>query len=139
MSHMRKYELTVLISPDLTEQKIQSFEDELVSFIKEKNGSLIGLSSPLKRDLGYEINKISQAYFLDFRFNLDQNFIIELGEKLKEKKEILRYILLAKKNKEKLEKKPRKRKIEKPVFSSKSSQKVELGDIDKKIDEILND
>jgi ribosomal protein S6 len=136
---MRKYELTVLISPDLIEQEIQLLENEIVSFIEEKKGSLIGLSVPLKRDLGYEIGRVFQAYFLDFKFLLDQNFIIELERKLKNKKEILRYIFLAKTNKESRERKPRKKEREKPVLSSRPSKKVELGDIDKKIDEILNE
>ena len=136
---MRKYELTVLISPDLTEQGIRVIEDEVSSFIKEKSGSLIGLSSPLKRDLGYEINKKSQAYFLDFRFNLNQDLIVELEKMLKEKKEILRYVILTKKTKEKPDKKPRKRELKTPISPSRPSQKVKLADIDKKIDEILNE
>jgi ribosomal protein S6 len=141
---MKKYELTILISPDLTEQEVRVVEDEISSLIEEK-GTLIGLSTPTKRELGYEINKKRSAYVMDIRFSSGPDFLLEFSKKLKEKKEILRHILLIKED-PKPEKEPRK-KENKPVdnFNSplssptKTHPKVEIGDIDKKIDEILSE
>ncbi len=141
---MRKYELTVLISPDLNEDEVRSVENELTSLIEDQKGSLIGLSTPEKRELGYVIEKKHQkAYITNIKFKLDPSVTTEFENKLKEKKEILRHILLTRENEEKFQKETRRRK--KPVesspkpSSSAKQKKVELGDIDKKIDEILSE
>ncbi len=141
---MKKYELTILISPDLTEQEVRVVEDEISSLIEEK-GTLIGLSTPAKRELGYEINKKRSAYVMDIRFSSNPDFLLEFSKKLKEKKEILRHILLIKED-PKPEKEPRKKEnkpannFDSPLSSpSKAPLKVEIGDIDKKIDEILSE
>ncbi len=142
---MKKYELTILISPDLTEQEVRTVEDEISAVIEEK-GTLIGLSTPNKRELGYEINKKRSAYIMDIRFSAEPDFLLDFNKKLKEKKEILRYVLLIKHD-PKPEKEPRKKenkttidfKSEVTSSPNKSRQKVEIGDIDKKIDEILSE
>ncbi len=140
---MRKYELTVLISPDLNEEEVRSVENGLTSLIEEK-GSLIGLSNPEKKELGYVIEKKHQkAYIANIKFKLDPSVTTEFENKLKEKKEILRHILLTREGEEKFQKETRRRKKPVEISSEPSSpakqKKVELGDIDKKIDEILSE
>ena len=131
---MKKYELTVLISPELTEDEVRKVEDKI--------SSLIGLSTPDKRSLGYEINKkYKQAYVMDIRFSMEVDSIFDFEKKLKEEDSIIRYLFL-RKEEEKPQKERRKREDRPSSDSSHQSRpnnKVELGEIDKKIDEILSE
>ncbi len=135
----RKYELTVLISPDLIEEEAFEIQKQLTSFIQEKEGEIIGSSNPSKRLLGYEIKNNIEAYIAEIRFSFDPKLIAELERKIKEKKEIIRHMVLIKEPETK--KRERRSASLKPaaVKPSDQTKKFALGDIDKKIDEILNE
>ncbi len=137
---MKKYELNLLISPDLTKEKIQSVEKDITSLIESFKGSLMEISPPEKRELGYIIDKkYKQAYLLNIRFSLDPNETSKFKNKIKEKEDIIRYILLTKEKTEKPGKELRRRKKPDNLDLKTKQKKIELGEIDKKIDEILNE
>ena len=136
---MKNYLLTLLISPVLSAEEVLSVRESLISFIQEKGGTVISQSAPVKQTLGYAIEGISQAYLADLEFALVPELIKDIEEKAKEEENIIRHILLSKK-KLPIQKEKRSRpKIETKEPEKRVSQKVTLGDIDKKIDEILNE
>jgi small subunit ribosomal protein S6 len=145
---IKNYELTILISPVLLQEEALEVPKALVSFIQEKEGQIIGNSDPVKRTLAYPVKKNNQAYFAEIVFSFDPNLIEDLEKKIKENDNVIRHITLVKhpKPKEKIKRtSPSKilekitaRPLEKAVERT-FSKKVTLGDIDKKIDEILSE
>jgi len=118
------YELTCLISSNLEELEKQRTVEE----IKELIGQGIKSTSSLREvKLGYPINDEEKASMVIFNF--DSEAIETLQQALKENKAILRHFLVKKKETVR---------IPEPITKTETSKKVELKDIDQKIEEILN-
>jgi len=122
------YQLAYLISPELKKEEIEKLQKDLTSFF-EKEGVLDKVEQPLKRTLFYPIKKKTEAFLGAIYFYLETEKIKELEKKLKEKEEILRYLIVS-------EKAPKKIKIEKKL---KKPEKVKLEEIEEKIEEILKE
>jgi len=161
--NQRQYELTFLVSPELQEEEVILLEKEIEEEIKKFEG--VAKISPAenkklgKRQLSYPIKKFQSAYFLSFDFALNPSKIKELTLAIKEKKDIIRHLITlaikrevahTPKKKAKLSIKETKKiikeiksKIEipkKPIKKTteeKRRKKVELKEIDKKLEEIL--
>ena len=138
---MKYYELTYLISPDSLEEEVKDFQEKINSLIQTEEGILEQGVKPAKKKLGYQIKKKSEAFLgiQDFRLNPEKLGALE--KKLKKEKKLLRYMILAKpRTREVLvrgKKVPRKP-IRKPI-KVKKEEKVELKDIEKKLEEILGE
>jgi len=133
---MQFYELTYLISSDLPEKEIKTLQSKIISLIQEKGGVLgVEEKLPFKRKLAYPVKEQSQAYLGVINFQLAAEKLIDLEKKIKLENQILRYLILAKKEPRvaKFPKKPPRslRKMVKP--------KVELKEIEKKLEEILGE
>jgi ribosomal protein S6 len=125
---MRYYQLAYLLSPELKKGEVENIQKHLTTFF-EKEGILDKVEEPLKRTLFYPIKKKTEAFLGTVYFYLDPEKIDELEKKLKEEEKILRYLIVS-------EKAPKKIKIEKKI---KKPEKVELKEIEKKIEEILGE
>lgn len=132
---MKHYELTCLISPNLSENELSSFSEKINSLIQEQGAILDKILPEKKITLGYPIKKNTSAFFKIITFNINPEKLINLEKKLKDNKEILRYFILAKK--EPLKQILLKKQVEK--LEDKPKKKVELKDIDKKLKEILEE
>ena len=129
---MKLYEFTYLIKPDFSREDINSLQDKIKSFITEGEGSVVKIDTPLKKYLAYPIKKNKEAFLTDLTFNLEPNRLDDLEKKIKAEKGIIRYLLLKKKLlKEKVGTRPRRR--------LKPKAKVELKEIEKKLEEILGE
>jgi ribosomal protein S6 len=125
---MRYYQLAYLLSPELKKEEVENIKKHLTTFF-EKEGILDKVEEPLKRTLFYPIKKKTEAFLGTVYFYLDPEKIEGLEKKLKEEEKILRYLIVS-------EKAPKKIKIEKKI---KKPEKVELKEIEKKIEEILKE
>jgi ribosomal protein S6 len=125
---IRYYQLAYLLSPELKKEEIESIQNDLTSFL-EKEGVLDKVETPLKRTLFYPIKKKTEAFLGAIYFYLESEKIKDLEKKLKGEEKILRYLIVT-------EKAPKKIKIEKKV---KKPEKVELEEIEKKIEELLKE
>ncbi|MDD5145069.1 MAG: 30S ribosomal protein S6 [Candidatus Pacebacteria bacterium] len=139
---MRNYELAYLISPDLNEEDAKQFQNRITSQIQEEGGILGEGNLFLKRRLAYPVKKQLQAYLVSTTFQLNPEKLASFEKKLKAESQILRYIFVIKR-KYKIGP-PRRRPITPTVEKSpekprKEEKKVELGDIEKKLDEILKE
>lgn len=132
---MKSYELTYLISPDLSEQEVNSLVTEINSFIKEKGGLLENNLSPLKKQLSYPIAKKTMAYLVSANFQLKPEELMEIKKQLRLKPEILRFLIvniLIKKTKSRL------RPASKISLKKETpNKKVDFKEIEKKLEEIL--
>ena len=148
---MTFYELVCLISLDVDENEIKKFSDKIADFVKQEEGEIKEIKEPLVQKLGYPIKRQVSAYIVSFDFNLEKEKLPLVEEKLKQEPKILRYLLSVKKVSKKPKKAPRKKlfiapkTITEPVEKEKikiaekikKQGKVELKEIEKKLEEIL--
>ena len=142
---MKKYELTYLISPELSELEINRLSQKVVGFIEEEKGKIDKKEEPAKRKLGYPIKTKKEAFLVCLDFSSDPEKIIDLDKKIQSENQILRHIIIIK---EKIKKIPFKHRFkpmidqpqaDEPTAYQPKTEKVELKEIDKKIEEILNE
>jgi len=136
---MKHYELTYLISSEVSEEEAKSFPEKVLLLIQEAEGIIENKSFPLRRKLAYSIKKQEDAYLAVMTFQLDPEKLAGFEKKLKAEGQIIRYLLLVKKP-IKVIKAIRRRPIsEKPLLTQPQEKKVELKEIEKKLEEILSD
>jgi len=152
---MKSYELTYLISPDLSEEELKILSGKINNFIQEETGILEKTTEPSKKKLGYSIKKKEEAFLVTLNFSLNPEKLGSLEKKLKSENQIFRYIILTKKTPEKTlrpKRQPRagpprtetslglaSKEPNEPPAQQPKTEKVELKEIDKKIEEILNE
>lgn len=124
---MRHYELACLISPELSPEELNSFQERIISYIQEEKGILVKIDLPFK--------KKGEVLLFGLNFQLNPAAIETFKKNLKADNQIIRYLLITKKvirAGEIAEKSPRfPKKIVKP--------KVGLKEIEKKLEEILGE
>lgn len=131
---MKYYKLTYLVSPDLTEDEAKKIQENLNSLIQDKKGILISSASLTKKKLGYAVRKKNNAYLGSLNFGAEKENLLELQQEIKEKKEILRSLLTYQKPTKQEKIKPKR--VRKPETTE--AEKIEIEEIDKKLDEILD-
>jgi ribosomal protein S6 len=134
---MPSYELTYLISPNLTETEIKNFQEKMSSLIQKK-GVLVDIQLPRKRRLFYPIKKTHLAFLGTLNFQMESENLADFEKNLKSESCLLRYLLLSK-IKPKPEKLARRpiifgKKIEKP-----KKKKVEIEKLEEKLKEVLGE
>lgn len=128
---MRHYELTYLISTELSEEEIKSFQEKIISLIQGAGGSLSEVLEPARKKM---------AYLATLNFHLDPEKLGSLEKRLKSENQVLRYIILTKPRTKEvlgLSKKVPPSKFPKKIV--KPEVKVELKEIEKKLEEILGE
>ena len=136
---MRNYELTLILKADLMESELQEFLGEIASMLQDEGALMISQNNKGKRALGAPVKKHSEAILAVVKFVLDPQKLAGVEKNLRSKESILRFILLSY-----LPKKAKERTIVKTVAApiiqgSTEEEKVEIGDIDKKLEEIFKD
>jgi small subunit ribosomal protein S6 len=143
---MKYYELAYLISPDLSEEESKSLFLKVGGFVSEGQGVLGKITGPFKRKLGYLIKNKKEALLASLEFHLNPESLSVLEKKLKAENQILRYLIIAKKVYKITPREERVHLFKKtPKISEKTAghkpehRKVELKEIDQKIEEILGE
>lgn len=148
---MKPYELTYIISSEITTEEAEAEAKNIESLIQEKEGVILKSEKPSPRTLAYPIKKQGSGFFGVLEFQLEPEHLNELKEKLQKDGKIIRHMLIIN-NPVKIQKERRTRK--KPLVSSplvgaieekekvkekKIHKKVELKEIEEKLDEILSE
>lgn len=146
---MKSYELTFLALSNISEDELKTAQENIISFIKDRGGEHQELRGPIKRELSYSLRKKSGGNFFALNFCLNPDALMDFEKKLKSESKILRYVIIVKKPEAKVIK--RRRAIKTPraiiekgekskVLTHKEGQaKVELQEIEKKLEEILGE
>ena len=134
---MKLYELTYLISPELSESELKSLNEKINSLIQKEKGVLNEAKMPMKKKLAYPIKKQREAFLINLSFYFQAEKLGSLEKELKSEKKILRYLILAKPKIKiaKVRKRPTKVISKIPV----KEKKVGLKEIEKKLEEILGE
>ena len=139
---MKNYELIYLISPNISDEEKTALAQGIASLIKEQEGVLEKQKDMVKKKLGYPINKQTMAHIGVLNFSLPPQKIENLKNNLKEKKGALRFMLVSKKtSRAKIKKRTAFKKPSKTFVKDekKPKEKVELKEVEKKLEEILNE
>lgn len=91
---MRKYEMAVVLDPDLKEEEKEKLVEEIKAEIKKMEGKVEKVSSWGKRQLSYPIKKAKEGIYFIFNLELPGEEIAGLGKKLRLKEKVLRYLLV---------------------------------------------
>lgn len=151
----KQYEINFILTPNLREEEINSFGEEIRKTIDDLGGVFKNQEKPEKRKLAYPIKKSEFGYYLAVKFLIDSDKLKELLSTLKHKEQVLRYMIVsaeekafpirhertAEIRKSKIKpsaKKPKEldKEINEQIEAPKEKE-TKLEDIDKKLDEIL--
>lgn len=78
---VEKYELMYVLNPNLTEEETAALVEKFKALV-ENNGTLDELQEMGKRKLAYEINYLTEGYYVLVKFTCDPNFPAELDRVL---------------------------------------------------------
>lgn len=136
------YQLTLLADPDLSQEKAEELIRKVSETIKQKEGLVDKEERPIRRQLKYPIKKRLAAFFGSINFSLGPEKISALKEALDGEKGIIRYLIVKlKKEKERKIVLPRVKPKAPPSLKEQAPrgkpEKVELKEIEKKLEEIL--
>jgi ribosomal protein S6 len=141
---MKYYELTYLASPELSETEAKELQQKINTSVQNRGGILDFSSEPVRINLKYPIKKNNEAYLITLVFNLKQEDIQALEKEIKTEGKIIRFLLFSKiKAKEpeiEIEEAPREESVTAQsdvIKKTEKEKKVELKDIEKKLEEIL--
>lgn len=129
---MKFYELNYLILPELKDEELNLLQEKIISLVQENGGILVSNTTAIKKLLSYPIKKRTEAFLASLSFQLNPEKLANLEKKIKEEKNILRYLIVSKR----LYKKTLPPEKSKRIIKR---EKVELKDIDKKLKEILGE
>jgi len=149
---MKTYELTYIISSQMSPKEADELAKETESAIQTKEGVILKSAKIAAKPLAYPIKKNSSGYFAVVEFQGQENIIKELKESLDRNKSILRSFVAVKKPvkimKERRTRKPLLKVVAdsiaglspyKKAGGADKSGKAGMEDIDKKLDEILSE
>jgi ribosomal protein S6 len=145
---MRYYELSCCISSELSEKELRDVAEKITSLIQSEEGILAQIGNPIRQRLGSPIKKEDYVFLLTLNFQLNPEKLKSLEKKLKSIPEILRFLVLHKKLEKKVEILPERIPLKAKVLARTSDrrkplkpreEKVELEEIEKKLEEILGE
>jgi len=153
---MKHYELTSLVPGSIPETEHDSINSEITGWITSLGGKVTSQDSLGRKKLAYPINKEKYGNYFVFEFDLEPENLLELKKKLKLFAKIERYMLIIKRPLTEKELTQRERaqkrahssaketvhtKKEEPAKVKESEtdeSKIKLEELDKKLDELLD-
>lgn len=134
---MEYYELTILASPDLTEEDLNQLKESAISILQEEGGAVSDSKNPVKRTMGSDIRGKSTAFLVVFHFSSPSEQIKAIEGKLGKLPGIMRFMLTRRPAPGKEKDSPRRIREAAPKLEEEKKPKVEFKEIEKKLDEIL--
>lgn len=90
---MRRYELMLLIRPDLEDDKLQAAVEKVTRAVVNGGGALTKVSPWGKRRLAYEIKHFREASYFLIHFDIAPDAVREIERGLLISEEILRHLV----------------------------------------------
>lgn len=92
---MNKYEGVLVFKPDLTDEE-RNVEFDRVKAVIEQQGSISEVDEWGKRKLAYEINYITEGYYIVVQFEADPQHITEIERRCRLADGIIRFMFVNK-------------------------------------------
>lgn len=122
---MNRYELGIVVKPNLSEAELSALIEKLKLLIGEQGGTVEEVNLWGKRRLAYPVDKQSEGYYAFFRFLLSPTKTHEISRVVGLTEEILRYILVKEKAKKISLKKESPLEEEKETFEQVDHEVIE--------------
>ena len=150
---MKAYELTYIITPEIGPKEAEEKAREIESYVQGNEGVILKQTNPIARTLAYPIKKSASGFIGVLEFEMEPEKLSELQGSLSKDEKIIRQMATIKRPlriEKKLRTKIKSQKpfeIEKPAkevtetdnAKNITKEKVELKDIEKKLDELLGE
>ncbi len=142
---MKTYELTYIISPELTSTDAETLKQDVESFIKEKEGLVLKSNKLTMQTFAYLIKKQSSGYFAILECQMEESTVLALKEMLEKNSKVLRNLIVIKKPAKPMKERRTRRPMAmaevkvSPIEEKKRGEKVEIEEMEKKLDEILSE
>ena len=91
---MSKFEVVLILSPDLASNVINSELDKFKSLISKNDGKVINEEDWGLRDLSYNISKFKKAFYNFFQIEASGRMIKDLNIELNQSENLIRYIFI---------------------------------------------
>jgi len=136
-SFMKYYELSYLIPANLPEEELKALKERIISSIQGQNGLLIEDNNFGKKRTAYMKGKEKPGLLFTLSFEINPEQLADFEKKLKLEKQILRYAISVKKQSQIFRERPIITIAPGSETERKVQPKVEMADIEKKLEEIL--
>ena len=93
---MKTYELTYIVSPEITAEEAVAKGKEIESLIQAKEGLIVKQSNPSAKTLSYPVKKRASGFLGILEFKSEPEKLLELKETIGKDNKIIRYILVIK-------------------------------------------
>ena len=91
---LRDYEMVLIISPEVADERFDTTIDKIGQFITENGGSISDVERWGKRRLAYPIEHFAEGNYVLTRFKLKPVLSKELEANLQISEEVLRHLLI---------------------------------------------
>ena len=92
MGDLRRYELYVILRPELEEDDIQAFVSQVTRFVEDRNGRVLEAEVKDLRKLSYAIKKVLEGRDVIFQLYLPPGATNEIEHQLRLNETVLRYL-----------------------------------------------
>lgn len=152
---MKSYELTYIITSSVSSEEAQSCAKEIESAIQAQGGVIVKQEIPSAKPLAYPIKGQGSGFVATIEFQSEPENVKELENKLSKDSKIIRSMLTIKQHERPRKERGRRQEAQpqaqaeapkeepkpenKEVKEDDKKEKVELKDIEQKLDEILGE
>ncbi len=91
---LRDYELVLIISPEVLDEKFEATLDNISKFITERGGIISNINRWGKKRFTYSIKHFVEGNYVLVRFKLESKFNKELDTSLQLSEGVLRHLLI---------------------------------------------
>ncbi len=91
---MRKYELGLVVKPDLTDEARVAVVAKFQGIIEAQKGSIVKFDDWGKRKLAYEIEKYREGFYSFTTFEGNEDAVNELNRIARISEELLRHLII---------------------------------------------
>ncbi len=92
--HMRKYELTYIVKPDLDASALAALIERVNGFVTSEGGAVVETTQWGLRQLAYPIRKYREGYYVFSVVELEALGLARIEQRLRLTEDIIRYLLV---------------------------------------------
>ena len=93
---MKTYELTYIISPEITSEEAEAKGKEIESAVQTREGAVLKQLNPSARTLSYPIKRQASGFFGVLEFQLEPEKLSEIKEIISKDGKIVRHMIIIK-------------------------------------------
>lgn len=91
---MRSYEIMYILKPDLPQEAIDAAQEKVIKIITDFGGELVKADNWGKRRLAYEIDDMTEGFYVLIYFNGTSETVAELDRVLKISEDFVRHLIV---------------------------------------------